>query len=115
MAKSDPTGRDIDSLLHEAGARWRERQVFEAVPIAPPAMVRSESGLQRLVSSALGLVAMLAVGAAVVPLRRFNSMESEAACPRQATRLPARRRRRCQRGRWVQLTRKLHGSVWLRR
>jgi hypothetical protein len=61
----------IDELLAEAGAHWRDRQVFETVELTPRRIHHTNTAVG-LFNAALGLVAVVAVLGAVViagPLR----------------------------------------------
>jgi hypothetical protein len=68
MVGSGPVPRDLDVLLHEAGAHWRARQVFEAVPLAPRPVRPYARVTSGLLIPAVGLAAVVVVTGAVIAL-----------------------------------------------
>ena len=70
MPNTDPIRHDVDDLLNEAGARWRARQAFEPVTLAPRA--KGSRAVSTELLSAVGLAAVVAVAGAAIafaPLR----------------------------------------------
>lgn len=64
MRDYDDVGQ-IEDLLGDAGARWRARQVFDAVDV-PPRIVQRKAAAMHILSPALGLVAVVVALWAVV-------------------------------------------------
>lgn len=80
MARSDPAPRDVDVMLHEAGAHWRARQVFAAVSPARRHLRPYARVTSGLLIPAVGLAAVVAVAGAVIALGplRFSGAGADA-------------------------------------